>query len=92
MSVSGFIKCRCNYNGLALNSDKFKYMIISIRNISLPLNSLFLGTEPMQSKRNVRYFGGGGRCHNLKNGKEASEDTEKSPAGCAGEGKQYKGN
>ena len=30
---------------------------------------------------------GGGRCHNLKNGKEASEDTEESPAGCAVEGK-----
>ena len=34
----------------------------------------------------------GGRCHNLKNGKEASEDTEESPAGCAGEDKQSKGN
>ena len=32
----------------------------------------------------------GGRCHNLKNGKEASADTEESPAGCAGEGKQSK--
>ena len=31
--------------------------------------------------------GGGGRCHNLKNGKEATEDTEESPAGCAEEGK-----
>ena len=31
--------------------------------------------------------GGGGRCHNLKNGKEAREDTEESPAGCTGEGK-----
>ena len=30
----------------------------------------------------------GGRCHNLRNGKEASEDTEGSPAGCAGVGKQ----
>ena len=29
----------------------------------------------------------GGRCLNLKNGKEASKDTEESPAGCAGEGK-----
>ena len=35
---------------------------------------------------------GGGRCHNLKNGKEASKDTEESPAGCAREGKQSKGN
>ena len=34
----------------------------------------------------------GGRCHNLKNGKEASEDTEESPAGCAREGKQNKRN
>ena len=34
----------------------------------------------------------GGRCHNLKNGKEASEDTEESSAGCPGEGKQNKGN
>ena len=34
----------------------------------------------------------GGRYHNLKNGKEASEDTEESPAGCAGEGKQNKKN
>ena len=25
--------------------------------------------------------GGGGRCHNLKNGKEASENTEEIPAG-----------
>ena len=33
---------------------------------------------------------GGGRCHNLRNGKEASEGTEESPAGCAGEGKQKK--
>ena len=32
------------------------------------------------------------RCHNLRNGKEASEDTEESPARCAGEGKQSKGN
>ena len=31
---------------------------------------------------------GGGRCHNLKNGKEARENTLESPAGCAGEGKQ----
>ena len=31
-----------------------------------------------------------GQCHNLKNGKEASEDTEERPAGCAGEGKQNK--
>ena len=31
-----------------------------------------------------------GRCHNLKNGKETSEDTEEGPAGCAGEGKQSK--
>ena len=35
--------------------------------------------------------GGGGRCHNLKNGNEDSEDTEESPAGCAGEIKQSKG-
>ena len=35
---------------------------------------------------------GGGRCHIDKNGKEASEDTEESPAGCAEEGKQNKGN
>ena len=34
------------------------------------------------------YATGGGRCHNLKNGKEASEDTQESPAGCPGEGKQ----
>ena len=34
----------------------------------------------------------GGRCHNLKNDKEASEVTEESPAGCTGEGKQSKGN
>ena len=34
----------------------------------------------------------GGPCHHLKNGKEASEDIEESPAGCAGEGKQSKGN
>ena len=34
---------------------------------------------------------GGGRCHNLKNSKEASEDTEESLAGCT-EGKQKKGN
>ena len=33
---------------------------------------------------------GGGRCHNLKIGKEASEDTEESPAGCAGEGRYNK--
>ena len=31
------------------------------------------------------------RCHNVKNGKEASEVTEKIPAGCAGESKQSKG-
>ena len=31
-----------------------------------------------------------GRCHNLKNGKESSEDTEESPAGCAGEGYRIK--
>ena len=36
--------------------------------------------------------GGGGRFHNLENGKEASEVTEEIPAGCAGEGKQKKGN
>ena len=36
--------------------------------------------------------GGGGRCHNFKNSKEASEVTEKNPAGCATEGKQSKGN
>ena len=29
---------------------------------------------------------GGGRCQNLKNGKEASEVTEANPAGFAGEG------
>ena len=34
----------------------------------------------------------GGRCHNLKNGKEVSEDTEESATGCAGEGKQNEGN
>ena len=33
---------------------------------------------------------GGGRCNNLKNGKEASEDTEEISAGCAGEGKHVK--
>ena len=33
-----------------------------------------------------------GRCHNLRNVKEASEVTEANPAGCAGEGKQSKGN
>ena len=36
--------------------------------------------------------GGGGRYHNLRNGKEACEDTEESPAGCAGEGNQNKRN
>ena len=36
--------------------------------------------------------GGGGWCHNLKYSKEASEVTEESPAGCAGEGKQNEGN
>ena len=41
---------------------------------------------------NSRNVGGDGRCHKLKNGKEASEDTEKSPVGCAGEGKQNKRN
>ena len=30
----------------------------------------------------------GGRCHNLKNCKEASEDIEENPTGCAGEGEQ----
>ena len=35
---------------------------------------------------------GFGRYHNLKNYKEATEDTEGSTAGCAGEGKQNKGN
>ena len=39
-----------------------------------------------------KLLGGGGRCHNLKNSEEASKDTEESPAGCAGEGKQSKGN
>ena len=34
----------------------------------------------------------GGRCHNLENGKEDSEVTEENQAGCAGEGKQNKGN
>ena len=35
----------------------------------------------------------GGGCHNLnEKWQEASEDTEESPAGCAGEGKQSKGN
>ena len=33
-----------------------------------------------------------GRCHNLKNGKKASEDTEENPARSAGKGKQNKGN
>ena len=31
-------------------------------------------------------MGVGGQCHNLKNGKEASEVTEENPAGCAWEG------
>ena len=48
-------------------------------------------------KRNLLYIYlqigvGDGRCHNLKNGKEGSEDTEKSPAGCAGESKKNKRN
>ena len=34
----------------------------------------------------------GDRCHSFKNGKETSEDTEESPAECAGECKQNKGN
>ena len=34
----------------------------------------------------------GGRCQNLKNGKEVSEDGEECPAGYAGESKQNKGN
>ena len=31
------------------------------------------------------------RCHNVENGKEASEVTEGNPAGCAGGGKQSSG-
>ena len=34
----------------------------------------------------------GGRCHNLKNSKEATELQKKNPAGCAEKGKQSKGN
>ena len=32
-----------------------------------------------------------GRCHNLKNGEEASADTVENPAGFAEEGKQSEG-
>ena len=39
---------------------------------------------------NPRSFRNDGRCHNLKIGKTASEVTEESPAGCAGDGKQNK--
>ena len=39
-----------------------------------------------------RFVFGGGRCHNFKNDKGASEDTEESPEGCVGEGKENKGN
>ena len=43
-------------------------------------------------ERFMQYFrlGAGGRCHNDRNGKEATEVTE-NPVGCAGEGKQSKG-
>ena len=42
----------------------------------------------------MKRVGGGAKepYHNLKNGKEASEGTDESPAGCAGEGKQSEGN
>ena len=36
--------------------------------------------------------GGGGRCHNLKNGRKPVKLQKERPAGCAGEGKQSKGN
>ena len=39
---------------------------------------------PYNTNIHVLNGGGGGRCHNLKNGKEASEHTEESPAECAG--------
>ena len=36
--------------------------------------------------------GGGGRCYNLKNGRKPVKLQKKSPAGCAGEVEQNKGN
>ena len=57
-----------------------------------------INKPPLFVSRTVQHYyvelcsGSGGWCHNLKNGKEATKDTEKSPAGCAGEGKQNKGN
>ena len=53
------------------------------------INDQFLLVFNDNKQIKINYYG---RCHHLKNSKEASEDTGKSPAGCAGEGKQNKGN
>ena len=55
------------------------------RETPISLSEVFAAVTERLNCVNITYYfraNIGGRCHNLKNGKEASEDTEKSPAGC----------
>ena len=49
--------------------------------------TLKMARKPVKMQRKVQQDALG-KVNNLTNGKEASEDTEESPAGCTGEGKQ----
>ena len=64
------------------NLDRINFSVLkSMRSLQIVNNFIFVALDLLLL-----------RCHNVKNGKEASEVTEKNPAGCAGEGKQSKGN
>ena len=53
----------------------------SCENFSSISETLYFRNSTKNRRQYAANFGGG-RCHNLKNGKEATEDTEESPAGC----------
>ena len=71
-------------DSLALICDK---TIVSDRAAASIASPVLEGTNLVDEDND-----GGGRCHNLKNGRKPVKLQKASSAGCAGEGKQNEGN